>query len=131
MAAVRSELCSVGQLGLFGTRPWTKPAAFLLSAAAMNTRAAGASPFGLLAAGEYGMRVRQARVAFNARNGAQILVDRSKVMVGHVLKDRPGHYLKKWPKLGMRVIRINTRPKDSPEFFKRRPAFRPAELVRS
>ena len=96
----------------------------------MNTRAAVAL-FGLLAAGACGMRVRQARVAVNARNGAQILVDRSKVMVGHVLKDRPRHYLKKWPTLGMRVIRINTRTKDSLEFFKRGPAFRPAELVRS
>src|SRR5712671_5833024 len=70
------------------------------------------APMVLLTAGTNGTRVRQARVTFNARNGAQVLVDRSKVMVGHVLKGRPGHYLKIGPKLGMRVIRINTGPHD-------------------
>lgn len=83
----------------------------------------------LLTAGTNGTRVRQARVTFKARNGAQILVDRSKVMVGHFLKGRPGHYLKIWPKLGMRVIRINTSPHDPEEFFKRCTTFRPARLI--
>jgi hypothetical protein len=85
----------------------------------------------LLTAGTNGTRVRQARVTFNARNGAQVLVDRSKVMVGHVLKGRPGHYLKIWPKLGMRVIRINTGPHDRAEFFKRPTAFRVAGFIGS
>ena len=74
---------------------------------------------------------RQARVTFNAGNGAQILVDRAKVIIGHVLKGRPGHYLKKRPKLGMRMIRINTSPHDPAEFFKRCTTFRPARLIGS
>src|SRR5215510_11061677 len=52
-------------------------------------------------------------------------------MVGHVLKGGPGHDLKKWPKLGMRVIRINTGPHDRKEFFKRSATFRLARLIRS
>src|SRR2546427_7131231 len=85
----------------------------------------------LLTARTNGTRVRQARVTFDARNGAQIFVDRSKIMVGHVLKGRPGHYLKIWSKLGMRVIRINPSPYDSAEFFKGSTALRPARLIGS
>src|SRR5438067_3592505 len=89
----------------------------------------GSGPMGLLTAGTNGTRVRQARVTFNARNGAQVLVDRLKVMVGHVLKGRPGHHLKIGAKLRMRVIRINTGPHDRAEFFKRSTAFRVARFV--
>ena len=85
----------------------------------------------LLAAGADGTGVRQARVTFKARNGAQIFGDRSKVAVGHVLKDRPGHDLEKWPKLGMRVIRIDASPHDRLEFFKRSATFRPARVIGS
>src|SRR5437867_4019451 len=50
-------------------------------------------------------------------------------MVGHVLKGRPGHYLKIWPKLGMRVIRINTGPHDPEKFFKRCTTLRLARFI--
>jgi hypothetical protein len=55
--------------------------------------------------------------------------DRAQVIVGHVLKGWPGHYLKKRPKLWMRVIRINTSPHDPDEFFKRCATFRLARLI--
>src|SRR6266404_1425104 len=91
----------------------------------------GWSTLVLVTAGTNGTRVRQSRVTFNAGNRAQILVYRAKVIVSHVLKRWPGHYLKKWPKLGMRMIRINTSSDDVAEFFKRCTTFRPARLIGS
>ena len=44
-------------------------------------------------------------------------------------KNRPRHDLKIWPKLGMRVIRIDTRPHDVEELFKRATTFRPVRLI--
>ena len=57
--------------------------------------------------------------------------DRPKVIFGHVLKLRPGHYLKQWPKLRMRMIRINASPDDIAEFFIRCTTLRQARLIRS
>ena len=78
-----------------------------------------------------GTRIWQTRVTFKTGNGAQILVDRAEVILGHVLKLRPWHYLKKWPKLRMRMIRINASSHDVAEFFIRCTTFRPARLIGS
>ena len=40
------------------------------------------------------------------RDGAQVLVDRLQLMVGHALIGRPWHYLEQRTELGMRMVKI-------------------------
>jgi hypothetical protein len=58
-----------------------------------------------------------ARATFQTRDGAQILVNGAKIVVGHVLVDRPGHDLQKASIEGRRDATNTTLPPDGQCFI--------------